>query len=726
MCPDVESDHPGTCPHCGMALERNPTATRTAVFTCPMHPEVRRNEPGECPVCGMALELAEPAAEGDDPELRDMARRFWVGLPLALPVLILAMGAHLPVLREIPAGVSAWLQAILSTPVVLWCGAPFFVRGFRSVVTGQLNMFTLIALGTGAAYGFSVLALLAPGLLPQAVTHHGAVPVYFEAAAVIIVLVLLGQVLELRARAGTGAAIRALLDLAPRQAHRVRDGHEEDITLDRVAVGDLLRVKPGEKIPTDGVVAEGRTSVEESLLTGESLPVEKHPGDRVFGGTVNGSGSVVMRADRVGAATLLAQIVQMLAQAQRSRAPIQRLADAVSGWFVPVVVGIAVLTFGGWAIWGPPPALAFALVNAVAVLIIACPCALGLATPMSIMVAVGRGAGAGILIKEAAALEALEKVDTVVVDKTGTLTQGRPAVVGGQARGSEDELLALAASLEIASEHPLAGAVVRTASERKLTVSPVADFVAIPGGGVAGHVGGREVIVGKQPLLLDRAVTGWEAFAAAAEAEEKAGRTVIWVARDQVTEGFLALADPVKSTTPEALAALHRMGLRVTMLTGDNPRTAAHLAAELGLDDFRAGVSPADKQAHIAQLQRDGRVVAMAGDGVNDAPALATADVGIAMGTGTDVAMQSAGITLGQGDLRGITKAVALSRATMRNIRQNLLFAFLYNALGIPIAAGVLYPFFGLLLSPIVASAAMSLSSVSVITNALRLRRYRL
>jgi Cu+-exporting ATPase len=726
MCAGVESEGPGTCPKCGMALERNPTFVRPTVYTCPMHPEVRRSEPGDCPICGMALEPEQAVAEEADPELRDMTRRFWAGLPLALPVLILAMGAHLPVLAEIPAGLSAWLQFVLATPVVVWCGAPFFRRGLQSVVTGQLNMFTLIALGTGAAYVFSIVALLAPGLLPPAMRHHGVAPVYFEAAAVILVLVLLGQVLELRARAGTGAAIRALLDLAPRQAHRVRDGGEEDVPLDRVAVGDVLRVKPGEKIPTDGVVIEGETAVDESLLTGEPLPVEKRPGDRVAGGTLNSQGSVLIRAEKVGADTLLAQIVQMVAQAQRSRAPIQRLADVVAGWFVPVVVAIAVLTFLVWLAFGPSPALAFALVNAVAVLIIACPCAVGLATPMSIMVAVGRGASAGVLIKEAAALEALEKVDTLVVDKTGTLTEGKPAVVGLGARGGEDTLLAMAAALESRSEHPLAGAVVRAAREQALTLPPVTDFVSIPGGGVSGRVGDRDVLIGKPSLLESRGIAGFTPFAAEAARAEEAGRTVIWVAVAGTVEGFLVLADPVKPSTPDAIAALHRLGLRLTMLTGDNPRTAAHLAGELGIDEFRAGVSPADKQEHVSRQKQDGRIVAMAGDGVNDAPALAAADVGIAMGTGTDVAMQSAGITLVKGDLRGIVHAITLSRATMRNIRQNLLFAFLYNALGIPLAAGVLYPAFGLLLSPIVASAAMSLSSVSVIGNALRLRKVRL
>lgn len=726
MCPGVESDKPGACPKCGMALERNPSFVRATVYTCPMHPKVRQDHPGDCPICGMALEPVQPQAEEDHSELRDMTRRFFIGLPLALPVLVLAMAEHFPALRLLPSAISAWVQFILATPVVLWCGWPFFERGFRSLVTRHLNMFTLIALGTGAAYLFSVVVLFVPSVLPHGMRHDGMLPVYFEAAAVIVVLVLLGQVLELRARAGTGAAIRALLDLAPKIAHRVENGSEEDVPLDQVRTGDLLRVKPGEKIPVDGVVIEGQSVVDESMLTGEPIPVEKTIHEHVVGGTLNGSGSLLLRAERVGAETMLAQIVQMVAQAQRSRAPIQRLADQVAGWFVPAVVAVAVVTFAVWMLFGPAPAFAYALVNAVAVLIIACPCALGLATPMSIMVAVGRGAENGVLIKDAAALEVLEKVDTLVVDKTGTLTEGHPAVTLIGALHSEDELLALAASIEGQSEHPLAGAIVRLAKERKVSFAKVEDFSAIAGGGVRGRVDGQRVLVGKRALLEAENVGGFASLDAQANVAQAEGRTVIWVASDAKVVGFLALSDPVKKTTPAAVADLHAMGIRIAMLTGDNAQTAARLAKELGIDDFTAEVSPADKQARVAEKRKQGRVVAMAGDGVNDAPALAAADVGIAMGTGTDVAMESAGVTLVKGDLRGIVQAIALSRATMRNIRQNLLFAFLYNSLGVPIAAGVLYPIFGILLSPIIASAAMSLSSVSVVGNALRLRKLHL
>jgi Cu+-exporting ATPase len=709
-----------------MALERNPTFRRATIYTCPMHPEVRQDHPGNCPICGMTLEPEAAEPEEDNAELRDMTRRFWIGLALAAPVAVLAMGAHFPPLDAMPARLSAWIQFLLATPVVLWTGWPFFERGARSLVTLRLNMFTLIALGTGAAYLFSVVALLAPGLLPHAMRHEGMTPVYFEASAVIIVLVLLGQVLELRARAGTGAAIRALLGLAPKIAHRVKNGAEEEVPLDAVQPGDELRVKPGEKIPVDGAVVEGRSAVDESMLTGEPVPVEKEAGARVAAGTVNGSGSLLMRAEKVGAETLLAQIVQMVAQAQRSRAPIQRLADAVAGWFVPAVVLVAVLTFAAWMIWGPEPRLAYALVNAVAVLIIACPCALGLATPMSVMVGVGRGATLGVLVKDADAIERLGKVDTLVVDKTGTLTEGRPSVVEVLPAPDWDEarLLALAAALESHSEHPLAGAVVRAAKERGVSAPAVADFESIPGGGARGGVDGASALIGKRALLAAGGVTDFDAVNA--EPQLAQGRTVIWLASAGKLAGALALADPIKSTTAQAVAALHAQGVRLVMLTGDNSQTATRVAGELGIDDFVAEVSPADKQTRVAALKTKGAVVAMAGDGVNDAPALAAADVGIAMGTGTDVAMQSAGVTLVKGDLRGIAHAIALSRATMRNIRQNLLFAFLYNSLGVPLAAGVLYPFFGVLLSPIVASAAMALSSVSVVGNALRLRRARL
>jgi Cu+-exporting ATPase len=726
MCPGVESDKPGACPKCGMALERNPAFLKPAatVYTCPMHPEVRQDNPGVCPICGMALEPVQTAAGEDDTELRDMVRRFKLGILLALPVLILAMGGHFPPIDAIPAKVSAWIQFLLSTPVVLWCGWPFFERGARSIATRNLNMFTLISLGTGAAYVFSVFALLFSGLLPESLIHGGAVPVYFEAASFIIVLVLLGQVLELRARAGTGEAIRALLGLAPKLAHRVSDGNkEEDVALDVVRAGDVLRVKPGEKIPVDGVVLEGRSLVDESMLTGEPIPVEKTKDGRVVGGTLNGNGSLLMRAERVGAETVLAQIVQMVSQAQRSRAPIQRLADVASAWFVPAVVVVAAITFLTWLLAGPEPALAYALVNAVAVLIIACPCALGLATPMSIMVAVGRGAGMGVLFKDAEALEVLGKVTALIVDKTGTLTEGRPSVTSviPIERGKEDEILSLAAALEQNSEHPLAGAVLRAA--RQKAPASVEDFEAAPGGGVRGNVNGTSALLGKRSFLEAAGVRNLDQLNAAASDLQQEGRTVIWLAAQREAAGLLAVSDPVKPSTPEAINGLHRSGLKVVMLTGDNRETARQVAAKLGIDDVIAEVNPADKQAKVLELKSRGEVVAMAGDGVNDAPALAAADVGIAMGTGTDVAMQSAGVTLVKGDLRGIAQAIALSRATMRNIRQNLLFAFLYNTLGVPIAAGVLYPFFGILLSPIFASAAMALSSVSVISNALRLKR---
>ena len=724
MCSGVESDRPGACPKCGMALERNPAYVKRVgtIYTCPMHPEVRQDHPGACPICGMALEPVQAAPEEDDTELRGMLLRFKIGLVLGLPVIVLAMGAHFPPIDAIPAKLSAWIQFIFSTPVVLWCGRPFFERGVRSLVTRNLNMFTLIALGTGAAYAFSVFALLFSGLLPQSLTHGGAVPVYFEAASFIIVLVLLGQVLELRARAGTGEAIRALLGLAPKIAHRVRDGKEEDVALELVRAGDVLRVKPGEKIPVDGVVLEGRSAVDESMLTGESIPVEKTSDSRLVGGTLNGNGSLLMRAEKVGSETMLAQIVQMVSQAQRSRAPIQRLADVVSAWFVPAVVLVAVITFFVWLIFSPAPALTYALVNAVAVLIIACPCALGLATPMSVMVSVGRGAGMGVLFKDAEALEVLGKVTALVVDKTGTLTEGRPSVtrVVAVEPGGENDVVSLAAALEQYSEHPLAGAVLRAAQTK--IPARVESFEAEPGGGVRGIVDGKPAVLGKRALLEKSGIRNLERLDATASELQKEGHTVIWLAVNQEAAGLLALSDPIKSSTPEAIRDLHRSGLKIIMLTGDNRETAGQVGRKLGIDDVVAEINPADKQAKVLELKSRGEVVAMAGDGVNDAPALAAADVGIAMGTGTDVAMQSAGVTLVKGDLRGIVQAIALSRATMRNIRQNLLFAFLYNALGVPIAAGVLYPFSGVLLSPIFASAAMALSSVSVISNALRLR----
>jgi len=722
MCAGVESDKPDSCPKCGMALERNPAFKPGRIFTCPMHPEVRQDHPGACPKCGMALEplAAEPVE--DDAELRDMRRRFWIGLMLAAPVLLLAMGAHFPPLDAIPMRISAWIQFLLATPVVLWAAWPFFERGARSIVTRSLNMFTLIALGTGAAYLFSVAALLVPQWFPPSMRHDdGMVPVYFEAAATIIVLVLLGQVLELKARAGTGEAIRSLLDLAPKVAHRVNDGVEEDVDLDAVRIGDVLRVKPGEKIPVDGEVIEGSSAVDESMLTGEPDPIAKAAGSRVSAGTLNGRGSLLMRADKVGAETMLAQIVQMVADAQRSRAPIQRLADAVAGWFVPAVVVTALVTFVVWLLVGPAPALSYAVVNAVAVLIIACPCALGLATPMSIMVGVGRGAKLGVLVKDAAALERLGKVDTLVVDKTGTLTEGKPAVTDVFAT-DERTMLTLAAALEAHSEHPLAAAIVRAAKERGWEIPEVAEFDSLTGEGVTGRVNDQHVLVGKRALMEGRNVTGLDEF----DVSSAEGKTLIWVAADGRALGAIAVADPIKASTPGAIDALHRLGLRIVMLTGDNRGTAERIGRELGIDEIIAEVTPGEKQETIRSLARKGRVVAMAGDGVNDAPALAAAGVGIAMGTGTDVAMQSAGVTLVKGDLRGIVHAIALSRATMRNIKQNLTFAFLYNSIGVPVAAGILYPVFGLLLSPIVASAAMALSSVSVVGNALRLNRVKL
>jgi Cu+-exporting ATPase len=676
----------------------------------------------------MALEPESPAAESDDPELADMVRRFKIGAVLTVPLVILAMGAHLPGLDRVPSWISGWIQLVLSTPVVLWAGWPFFERGAKSLVTRNLNMFTLIAIGTGAAYVFSVVAVLAPELLPHAFRHGSSAPVYFEAAATIVVLVLLGQVLELRARAGTGDAIRALLGLAPKVAHRVREGVEEDVALEVIGHDDLLRVKPGEKIPVDGRVEEGASAVDESMLTGEPIPVSKGVGDSVVGGTLNGTGSLLVRATRVGSETLLAQIVEMVARAQRSRAPIQRLADAVAGWFVPAVVVIAVITFLIWAVFGPEPAMVYGLVNAVAVLIIACPCALGLATPMSVMVAVGRGASLGVLVKDAEALESLGKVTTLVVDKTGTLTEGRPTVTEILCAPGvhESELLQFSAALESRSEHPLAAAVMRAAKERKVVIPEPVQFESVPGGGLVGEVSGRQVRVGKRGWLEEMGVGDLQNFERAAEAWQQDGRTVVWVAWEGRVVGLLALTDPIKATTPEALSALRVLGVNVVMLTGDNATTASQIAKKLGITDVEAEVSPAEKQHAVAKWKAAGGVVAMAGDGVNDAPALAAADVGIAMGTGTDVAMESAGITLVHGDLRGIVHAIALSRATLRNIRQNLAFAFLYNSLGIPIAAGLLYPAFGLLLSPIFASAAMALSSFSVVMNALRLKTIRL
>jgi P-type Cu+ transporter len=712
-----------------LGADRRAASSCAATYTCPMHPEVVRDAPGACPICGMALEPRTVGAEEEiNPELADMTRRFWVSLIPTVPVFALSMSEMLPgapVQHALGAAFN-WIQAVLATPVVLWGGWPFFQRGWASLRTRHFNMFTLIALGTGVAYAYSVTATLFPALFPAAARGHGgAVAVYFEAAAVITVLVLLGQVLELRARGRTGSALKALLGLAPKTARRLRDdGTEDDVPLDAVQPGDRLRVRPGEKVPVDGTVLDGSSVVDESMLTGEPIPVEKRPGERVAGGTVNSAGSFVMRADRVGRDTLLARIVQMVGEAQRSRAPIQRLADTVSGYFVPAVVAAALLTFAAWALLGPEPRLAHAVINAVAVLIIACPCALGLATPMSIMVGTGRGAQAGVLIRNAEALEVLERVDVLVIDKTGTLTEGKPRLISVVAADDlgEAELLRLAASVEVGSEHPLAAAIVAAAHERRLPLAPATDFRSETGKGVGGSVDGRAVALGNQPVLEALGLQPGT-FGAAADALRAQGQTVIFVGVDGRVVGVLGVGDAIKASTPEAIRLLHGDGIRLVMLTGDSRATAQVVAAQLGIDAVEADVLPADKAAVVKRLQADGRLVAMAGDGINDAPALAQADVGIAMGTGTDVAMQSAGVTLVKGDLRGIAKARHLSRATMRNIRQNLLLAFLYNTLGIPIAAGVLYPVFGILLSPMLAAAAMTLSSLSVITNALRLQR---
>jgi Cu+-exporting ATPase len=726
MCPGVESDKPGDCPKCGMALEANLSAAD--VWTCPMHPEIRQSQPGSCPICGMDLErIAMSPAAHDDPELNRMTFRFWVAAALTVPLLILAMGPMigLPVERLIPHRLNGWLQLLLATPVVVWAGWSFFVRGWRSVVSRNLNMFTLIALGSGAAYLYSLVALLWPALLPATFQMHGTAELYFEAAAVITTLVLLGQVLELRARQRTGSAIRELLSLAPPTARVISDGSEVEIPLERVRVGDELRIRPGEKIPVDAVVLDGRSAVDESMLSGEPMPVEKSPGDEVIGGTINTTGALRVRASRVGHETVLARIVQMVSESQRSRAPIQRLADQVAGWFVPAVVAVAGLTFVVWFLIGPEPRLAYAFVNSVAVLIIACPCALGLATPMSIMVGVGRGAREGVLIKNAESLERMEKVSTIVVDKTGTLTAGRPELVAVHARNGfpEGELLTLAAAVEQSSEHPLARAIVEGAQSRNLKLNTVSEFQSETGGGVFGTVDGRKVMLGSRRFLEQHGITADSGMVESAALLQEQGKTVIFVAADAQATGFLAVADPIKLTTAEAVRSLHDRGLKIVMLTGDQEATARHVASQLRIDDFHAAVRPEEKREWIRTLQQQGQVVAMAGDGINDAPALAAADVGIAMGSGTDVAIESAGITLLKGDLRGVTKAVALSRATMRNIRQNLFFAFAYNLVGVPIAAGALYPFFGVLLSPMIAAGAMSLSSVSVISNALRLRR---
>ncbi len=735
MDPEVRQNGPGTCPKCGMALEPEMPTTPAArtEYVCPMHPEIVRDEPGSCPICGMALEPRTVTEEDEEnPELVDMRRRFWVSAALTLPVLIMAMSQYLPggspLHRIASPALLSWAEFALATPVVLWGGWPFFVRGWRSVVTWNLNMFTLIGLGVAVAYVFSVVARLLPGMFPDSFRNEsGEVGVYFEAAAVIVTLVLLGQVLELKARSRTSAAIKALLGLAPKTARRLEeDGSEGDVPLDQVQPGDRLRIRPGEKVPVDGVVLEGRSAVDEAMITGEPIPVEKVPGDPVIGATINGTGSLVMRAERVGAETLLAQIVRMVAEAQRSRAPIQKLVDVVASYFVPAVVLAAVATFVIWAFVGPEPAMAYALINAVAVLIIACPCALGLATPMSIMVATGKGATLGVLFKNAEAIEVLRKVNTLVVDKTGTLTLGKPKLVSVvPAEGwSENQLLALAAGLERGSEHPLAAAIVAGAADLGVSIPDAEGFESVTGKGVKGAVTGHAVGLGNRKLMVELGVAV-DSFAEQAESMRADGETVMFVSADGRLTGLLGVADPIKDTTPDAVRGLHDEGIRIVMLTGDSRTTAEAVANRLGIDEVIAEVLPDQKADVVKRLQKEGRVVAMAGDGINDAPALAQAQVGVAMGTGTDVAMESAGITLVKGDLRGIVRARRLSRATMRNIRQNLFFAFVYNSLGVPVAAGVLYPVFGILLSPILAAAAMSLSSVSVVGNALRLRQAR-
>jgi P-type Cu+ transporter len=732
MDPEVRQQGPGACPKCGMALEPVTAGPTTRIeWTCPMHPEIVRDEPGSCPICGMALEPRSVTLEEKNPELDDMTRRFWVSLAITAPIMAFMISEFLPgqpLQQLVPHRTMNWIQLVLATPVVLWGGRPFFERGWASILNRHANMFTLIALGVGAAYGYSVVATIAPGLFPESFRMGDQLGVYFEAASAIVVLVLLGQVLELRARSRTGAAIRNLLGLAPTTARRIgEDGTEREVLLEQVIVNDRLRVRPGERVPVDGVVLDGTTTVDESMITGEPIPVEKIEGTKVTGGTVNGTGPFIMRAERVGSDTLLAQIVRMVSEAQRSRAPIQRLADTVAGWFVPAVIAASVVTFILWSAYGPEPRLAHALVNAVAVLIIACPCALGLATPMSIMVGTGRGAEAGVLIRNAEALEVLEKVTTIVVDKTGTLTVGKPTLATIEPQPGIDAaaLLRLTASLEHVSEHPLAAAIVGGANERNVHLSEVARFESATGKGVTGLVEGRAVAIGN---LKHFEALGIDPTPLRARAEElrRDGQTIMFVALDGKPAGLVGVGDPIKTTTREAIEALHREGVKVVMLTGDNRTTADAVAKSAGIDQVEADVLPDQKAAVIKRLQAHGERVAMAGDGINDAPALAQADVGIAMGTGTDVAMESAGVTLVKGDLRGIVRARHLSRATMKNIRQNLFFAFVYNVLGVPIAAGILYPFVGLLLSPMIASAAMTFSSVSVISNALRLRRVKL
>jgi Cu+-exporting ATPase len=733
MHPENREKKPESCSTCGMALEPlTPSLTPAETeWTCPMHPEIVRDSPGSCPICGMALEPRTITGEEKNPELKDMTRRFWAGLILTIPLILIAMRNYIPGLSLIDRLLSPellkWAEIILATPVVLWAGWPFFVRGWRSIITYKLNMFTLIALGVGVAYIYSIVAALLPGIFPASFRRGNEVSVYFEAAAVIVTLVLLGQVLELRARSKTGAAIKALLGLAPKTARRIQDGVEEDVLLEHVKPGDILRVRPGEKIPVDGMVIDGTSSVDESMVTGEPIPVEKGKGDRVIGGTVNGTGMLMIKAEKVGADTLLAQIVRMVGEAQRSRAPIQKLADVVAAYFVQIVVAVAVITFIAWAWIGPEPRMAHAIINAVAVLIIACPCALGLATPMSIMVAMGKGATAGVLFKNAEAIEVMEKVDTLVVDKTGTLTVGKPSLMEiVPAKGFDEmSILHFAASLERASEHPLGAAIVKGAEQRGISLTGVENFESLTGKGVVGEIQGQRIVLGSRKLLEDYSIDPGE-LSEKAEAMRKEGQTVMFIAVDGRLAGLLGVADPIKETTPEAIETLHREGIRIVMVTGDNRTTAEAVSKRLGLDEVIAEVLPDQKTYVVKRLQNEGRIVAMAGDGINDAPALAQAHVGIAMGTGTDVAMESAGVTLVKGDLKGIVRARRLSKVTMRNIKQNLFWAFIYNTFGVPIAAGVIYPFFGILLSPIFAAAAMSFSSVSVVGNALRLRSARL
>lgn len=730
MDPEIISDKPGDCPKCGMALEQVPRVSGVTQYTCPMHPEVIEDAPGDCPKCGMPLEPMDASADDAhaQEEIRSLSRKFWIGLILTSPVFLLAMGGMIPALglaEIIPKSVSKWIELILTTPVVLWAGGIFFIKGWRSIVNRSPNMFTLIMIGVGAAYLFSTAAVFFPELFPASFRKGGEVGLYFEAAAVITVLVLLGQLLEARARSQTGQAIQALMNLAAKTAHRLRDGEEEEVPIDQLHAGDLLRVRPGEKVPLDGFITEGKSNVDESIITGEPVPVSKGKGDSVIGATVNQTGSFIMKAEKVGGETLLSQIVHMVSEAQRSRAPIQKLADKIAGYFVPAVLAIAVLTFVIWSIWGPTPAMAYGLVNAVAVLIIACPCALGLATPMSIMVGVGRAAEAGILIKNAEAIETAEKVDTLLTDKTGTLTAGKPSLTSKLAvDGFEiDDILAQAAALEKSSEHPLACAIFDAAKDSGLVIPEAKDFQSITGGGVSGTINDHLIRVGKKGFLEDEGVKLPDSLETEAARLQSEAQTVVWISSDDQAVGIIGISDPIKESSPDAIKTLHGLGIRVIMATGDNIHTAEAVGKALGIDDVRAGLSPADKIQIVKDLKAQGAIVAMAGDGINDAPALAEAQVGVAMGTGTDVAIESAAITLVKGDIQGIVNAICLSRAVMKNIRQNLFFAFAYNALGIPIAAGLLYPFFGMLLSPMIAGAAMSVSSLSVILNALRLNK---